>query len=94
MYKTFTINIAGKEYNLKGENKTILISAAEFVEGKINDIKEQYQGEPISTISVLAALNIAEQLFKNKSQYESERSFFLNEIDKMTEFIHNHLNNL
>lgn len=94
MIKTLKVNIAGKEYNLKGENETILISAAELVEQKINDLKMQYQGEPISTISVLAALNIAEQFFTNKSQFESEKEYFLNELNKMADFINNNLNNL
>ncbi len=94
MIKTFKVNIAGKEYNLKGENETILISAAEMVEQKINDLKMQYQGEPISTISILAALNIAEQLFSNKSQFESEKEYFLNELNKMADFLNNNLINL
>lgn len=68
---TVTIKVAGVEYNLKGrENSDYLVNVANYVDGKIKEISINNNKLSTSSVAVLSALNIADELFKAEEEVE------------------------
>ena len=66
-----TVNINGKDYNLKGrDNEEYLRQVAEYVDGKINEIRGKNQFLSTGDAAVLAAVNIADDLYENDVAYQ------------------------
>jgi len=66
-----TVKINGMEYNLRGEeNDEYLQMVAQYVDNKINSLmfKNSKISRPDATI--LAAINLGDEVFKNKEAYE------------------------
>lgn len=62
---TVTVKINGVEYNLKGkEDGKYLLDVARYVDGKFREISANNSKLGTSSVAVLAALNIADELFK------------------------------
>lgn len=62
---TVTVKINGVEYNLKGkEDGKYLLDVAGYVDGKFREISANNSKLGTSSVAVLAALNIADELFK------------------------------
>jgi cell division protein ZapA len=60
-----TVKINGIEYNLKGkEDGKYLLDVAGYVDGKFREISANNSKLGTSSVAVLAALNIADELFK------------------------------
>jgi cell division protein ZapA len=76
--KSLRVKIYGTEYPLKGEDEELMKMAASYVDGLMNDFSAKMPQQTPSTIAVLTALNIAEELLKYKNQ--SQLSF--NEVEK------------
>ena len=69
---TVTININGMEYNLKGrETEEYLLQIANYVEGKIKDLSENNRKLSTTAASTLAAINIADELYKADKEIEN-----------------------
>lgn len=91
-----TVNINGKEYSLKGKNDSqYLIDIAEYVDSKINEIKAKNSMLSYTDMAVLAAINIADELYstdstagdlakKNKS-LEEKNDLLDSKLNKITE---------
>jgi cell division protein ZapA (FtsZ GTPase activity inhibitor) len=87
MPKSFEVNIGGRSYSLRGENESSVRNAAGLVDSHINRIKHRYRELPAPTLNVLAAVNIAEELYETKGQCDADREYLGNEIDKMTNYL-------
>ena len=62
---TVTVKINGVEYNLRGkEDEKYLFDVAEYVDSKIREISSNNKKLSISSVAVLTAVNIADELFK------------------------------
>jgi cell division protein ZapA len=65
------VNIFGAEYVLKAtENQEELIKIAEYVDQKMKEINRSQSINSNVKIAILAALNIAEELFQNQKYQE------------------------
>ena len=65
------VNIFGAEYVLKAtENQEDIIKIAEYVDQKMKDIDRSQAINSNLKIAILAALNIAEELFQNQKYQE------------------------
>lgn len=65
------VNIFGAEYVLKAtENQEELIKIAEYVDQKMKEIDRSQSINSNVKIAILAALNIAEELFQNQKYQE------------------------
>jgi cell division protein ZapA len=73
MEKTRTIvNICGKEYVMAGyESEEYIHKVAIYVDKKMNELKSQYISLNTSTLAVLTALNIADDMLKLQEQFEA-----------------------
>jgi cell division protein ZapA (FtsZ GTPase activity inhibitor) len=76
--------IGGKEYNLKSDNENALQMAADMVNKEIESLESRLQGESMATLSVLAALNIAERHYQSIQQYKIDNDFLRDELRKMS----------
>lgn len=62
---TVTVKINGVEYNLRGkENEKYLIDVAAYVDSKFKEIFANNNKLSLSSVAVLTAINIADELFK------------------------------
>ncbi len=73
--KTIKVKIFNAEYTLKVEDENLAYKAVEYVDKMMNELHSKLPGQPALTIAVLTALNIAEELFRermNRGYVESE----------------------
>lgn len=66
-----TVKINGMEYNIRGEeNDAYLHMVASFVDKKISDLLESNSRIGRADATILAALNLGDEVFKKKELYE------------------------
>ena len=83
--KSVRVKIFGSEYPLRGESEEFTKKVAGYVDTMINSIHDKIPEQPPLTISVLAALNITEDLLKDKNR--EMISNFENEIVKISNYL-------
>lgn len=66
--KSIRVKIYGTEYPLKGEDEELMRQAAAYVDSLMHTFSDKMPQQTPSTIAVLTALNIAEELLKFKKQ--------------------------
>jgi cell division protein ZapA len=60
-----TVKIFGKEYSLVSEvDPDYIFKAAGYLDSKMREVAENYPNIPETRVAVLAALNIADELFR------------------------------
>lgn len=90
--KSIKITILGKQYPLKVEDseEETMIRIAQYVDEKFRQYKKELNKQPETTVMVLAALSIAEELFE-----ERRRNRELNQQDdKVLQSVNNSLESL
>lgn len=88
MDKTRTmVKICGKEYVMAGfESEEYIHRVAIYVDRKMTDLKNQYVNLNPNTLSVLSAINIADDLLKLQEQFDAlskEHEELSEELKKM-----------
>ncbi|MBI9070293.1 MAG: cell division protein ZapA [Melioribacteraceae bacterium] len=78
--KKLKINIFDKEYSLLVENQEIATELAKYVNEVMNETRDDLKDQSTETIAVIAALNIAYDLFLEKNNF---REFSIQSIDKI-----------
>jgi cell division protein ZapA (FtsZ GTPase activity inhibitor) len=89
MAKTIEITIGGRKYTLKGENEDIVKEAASQVNIEMDMLKSRLNNQSVETLSILAALNIAEKENINRKQHETDTKFIIDELNNMAEYLKN-----
>jgi len=85
--KSVRVKIFGSEYPLRGESEEFTKKVAGYVDAMINSIHDKIPEQPPLTISVLAALNITEDLLKEKDKNREMIGNFENEIIKISNYL-------
>ena len=85
--KSVRVKIFGSEYPLRGESEEFTKKVAGYVDTMISSIHDKIPEQPPLTISVLAALNITEDLLKEKDKNREIISNFENEIIKISNYL-------
>lgn len=85
--KSIKVKIFGSEYPLRGESEELTKKVASYVDEMINTIHEKIPEQPPLTVAVLSALNITEDLFKEREKNRSMTDLLENEVLKMTEYL-------
>lgn len=76
------VNIYGQEYPIKSEADTGYVQrVADYVDRKMKEIAEKIPARTQTQIAVLAALNIADDLFKEREDKEKK----LSEVEEKTQ---------
>lgn len=68
--KSIKVSILGKQYPLrvKESEEQNMVAIAEYVDQKFKQYKKELSKQPESTVMVLAALSIAEELFEQREE--------------------------
>jgi len=90
--KGIKVKIFGSEYPLRGESEELTRKVAGYVDQMISTIHEKIPEQPPLTVAVLSALNITEDLFKEREKHRSMRTLVESELKKMNEYLDQCLN--
>jgi cell division protein ZapA len=89
--KSIKVKIFGSEYPLRGESEELTKKVAGYVDEMVNTIHEKIPEQPPLTIAVLSALNITEELFKEKEKNHSVLSYAEAELNRINSYLDQHL---
>jgi len=78
--KKLKVKIFDKEYSLLVENQEIAAELAEYVNNIMEETRDELPDQTKDTIAIIAALNIAYDLFVEKNKY---REFSIQATDKI-----------
>ncbi|MEK7819148.1 MAG: cell division protein ZapA [Bacteroidota bacterium] len=87
--KSVKVKIFGSEFPLRGENEELTQHVANYVDEMFQSIHTKIPEQPPLTISVLAALNITEEMFKEKAEFNKLSIYIDGEFAKINEFAKN-----
>jgi len=85
--KSIKVKIFGSEYPLRGESEELTKKVASYVDQMINTIHEKIPEQPPLTVAVLSALNITEDLFKERERNRSLLTLIENEMGKINDYL-------
>lgn len=78
--KKLKVKIFEKEYSLLVDNEDIAIELAKYVNNIMEETRDEMPDQPDDTIAIIAALNIAYDLFVEKNKF---REFSIQATDKV-----------
>jgi cell division protein ZapA (FtsZ GTPase activity inhibitor) len=87
--KSIKVKIFGAEYPLRGENEDFTRRVAEYVDGMLTKIHDKIPEQPPLTVAVLTALNISEDLLKERIGHQDLESVTESEITKLSNYLDN-----
>ena len=68
------VQIFGHSYTIRGEaEQDYITSVAAYVDRKMREITEKLPVASLSKVAILASLNIADELFKERAQQEHQQ---------------------
>ncbi|HET9229027.1 MAG TPA: cell division protein ZapA [Thermoanaerobaculia bacterium] len=79
------VEIFGGVYNVRGsEDREYLQSLAAHVDRRMREVAQHVKGD-VTRIAILAALNLADELFRAQKQQEGERVEIREKVAELTE---------
>ncbi len=87
--KSIKVKIFGSEYPLKGENEDLTKRIAAYVDTMLTRIHDKIPEQPPLTVAVLSALNITEDLMKEREQHQEAVLHVQTEIVKLNNYLDN-----
>ena len=90
--KSIKVKIFGSEYPLRGESEELTKKVANYVDQMINSIHTKIPEQPPLTVAVLSALNITEDLFKEREKVKSLAGLVESEVGRMNDFLDQNIN--
>ncbi len=82
---TTPVEIFGEVYHVRGGDEGgYLQSLADLVDRKMREVAEHVKGDP-ARVAILAALNLADELFQSQSRQEGERVEIREKVAALTE---------
>ncbi|MBI4549115.1 MAG: cell division protein ZapA [Ignavibacteriae bacterium] len=90
--KSIKVKIFGSEYPLRGESEELTKRVASYVDQMINTIHAKIPEQPPLTVAVLSALNITEDLFKEREKNRTLTILVESEATKIREYLDQCLN--
>jgi cell division protein ZapA (FtsZ GTPase activity inhibitor) len=87
--KSIKVKIFGSEYPLRGDNEDFTKKVAAYVDSMLNRIHERIPEQPPLTVAVLSALNISEDLLKEREKNHRAATELEVEITKLSNYLEN-----
>lgn len=90
------INIYGTEYPIKGDVETdteYIKQVAEYVDRKMREIDQTTQGKSSLKVAILAALNITDELFREREEKQSLLTNMADKIENLSNLLDHSLKN-
>ena len=67
------VQIFGHQYTIRGEaNQDYILGVASYVDRKMREITEKLPVASLSKVAILASLNIADELFKERARHQTQ----------------------
>ena len=85
--KSIKVKIFGLEYPLRGESEELTKKVASYVDEMINTIHEKIPEQPPLTVAVLSALNITEDLFKEREKNRMVNAYVESEVAHLGDYL-------
>ena len=86
------VNIYGTEYPIRGATDTDYIrQVAEYVDSKMRDIDQSTSVKSSLKVAILAAINIADELFREREEKKGLVQEFENKISRLSKLINENL---
>ena len=92
-YNVLKVNIYGTDYPIKGStNVEYIKQVAEYVDTKMREVDQNIAVVSTLKVAILAALNIADELFKERSKGEKlPKSDFEDKVEKWISILNEEL---
>jgi cell division protein ZapA (FtsZ GTPase activity inhibitor) len=87
--KSIKVKIFGSEYPLRGENEDFTKKIAAYVDTMISSIHDKIPEQPPLTVAVLSALNITDDLMKERERNQQALTHLETEIVKLSNYLDN-----
>jgi cell division protein ZapA (FtsZ GTPase activity inhibitor) len=87
MKKTVRVKIGGQEYNLRSDDEAKVRDVATMVDTQFRQIQGSSKEQSTATLSILTALNIAEQEYDARQQQQRDKNYLSAEVEKMVVYL-------
>lgn len=87
MSKAIRVTIGGKDLTLRGDNEESLKKSVREVNLQIQTLQQSLREQSTPTLSLLAALNLAERCLQAEEGRHADLGFLTAELEKMTSYI-------
>ncbi len=87
--KSIRVKIFGSEYPLRGDSEEFTRRVATHVDEMISSVHAKIPDQPTLTVAVLSALNITEDLLKERERAKATVGLIDGEISKMVSYLDN-----
>jgi cell division protein ZapA (FtsZ GTPase activity inhibitor) len=87
MKKTVRVKIGGQEYNLRSDDEAKVRDVATMVDTQFRQIQGTSKEQSTATLSILTALNIAEQEYDARQQQQRDKHYLASEVEKMVAYL-------
>ena len=82
--KTLRVNIYGTEYPIRGiADEEYIMKVAEYVDAKMREIDQKVAVKSALKVAILAALNITDELFRERLEKGESLDRYEKKIDKL-----------
>jgi cell division protein ZapA len=85
--KSIRVKIFGTDYSLRGESEDFTRRVATYVDEMITTIHDKIPEQPTLTVAVLSALNITEDLFKERERSKAMATAVESELSKLNAYL-------
>jgi cell division protein ZapA (FtsZ GTPase activity inhibitor) len=85
--KSIRVKIFGSEYPLRGESEEFTRRVASYVDDMINTIHRRIPEQPPLTVAVLTALNISEDLLRDRERSHGTSALVEGELTRLTNYL-------
>jgi len=86
--KPYTINVLGIELTVMSEDESEYVEkVAAYVEKKLKDAGSDANISDTSILSILAAMNVADELFKTEDRYKERIRYLEEKIEELIKMI-------
>lgn len=87
MSKAIRVTIAGKDLTLRGENEEKIKQSVREVNVQFQHLQQTLREQSTPTLTVLAALNVAERFVEAREQRQQDVRFVAEELESMTRYL-------
>ena len=87
MSKAIRVTIGGKDLTLRGENEESIKKSVREVNLQIQTLQQSLRDQSTPTLSLLAALNLAERCLDAEEGRSADVDFLTSELEKMTSYM-------
>jgi cell division protein ZapA len=87
--KSIKVKIFGSEYPLRGESEELTRRVAAYVDEMITSVHHKLPEQPTLTVAVLSALNITEELLKERERVTAMSTSVESGAQKIANYLDN-----